>query len=313
VLLLNPDAVLDSSAIGALLAAAGRHPEAIGFSPKVMLQGYEGILDSVGIDLLLGSEGSQRGLGEPDVGQFDVEERIAGLCFAAALIRRSAFLDESVGGLDDRFFMFYEDVDWSMRASLQGETFWSVPSAHVQHVHSASTRAMPSAFKERLIRRNIIWTAAKNLERRRVGRVVARQTAVAILSALRSRHGLTGLRAITEAWIGMPAMLASRRVYQRRRRLSDQDVLIRGSKFGSFDTSKYGPVASVRTLVGVLSRLYVSSPNPALGALVLRLSLAQQTSAPYPGRIAQLVRESGIEISPGLEWLLQRLEASTKT
>jgi hypothetical protein len=278
-----------------------------------MLQGYEGILDSVGIDLLLGSEGSQRGLGEPDVGQFDVEERIAGLCFAAALIRRSAFLDESVGGLDDRFFMFYEDVDWSMRASLQGETFWSVPSAHVQHVHSASTRAMPSAFKERLIRRNIIWTAAKNLERRRVGRVVARQTAVAILSALRSRHGLTGLRAITEAWIGMPAMLASRRVYQRRRRLSDQDVLIRGSKFGSFDTSKYGPVASVRTLVGVLSRLYVSSPNPALGALVLRLSLAQQTSAPYPGRIAQLVRESGIEISPGLEWLLQRLEASTKT
>ena len=309
VLLLNPDAVLEHTALAKLVDAATRRPRAIGFAPKVTLDGHEGILDSVGIDLFLRAEGAQRGLGEPDIGQFDLEERVAGLCFAAALVRSSAFSPRSIGPLDERFFMFYEDVDWSMRASLRGEEFWSVPSATVRHVHSASTRGMRSNFKDRLIQRNLIWTAAKNLERCRVGPVVARRTLLALGGGFLSGHPWTALRLSGEAWMGMPGMLATRREYQKRRTHSDRAVLAKGKLRGSFDSSKYRPLPTVSTLISVLSRLYVTSPSPALGVLVFRLTLAERTAGAYPGRMAQLVRESGVDIPSGLEWLLQRLEA----
>ncbi len=308
ILLLNPDAVVEREAITLLVDAATRRPKALGFAPKVSLAGHEWILDSVGIDLLLRAEGAQRGLGEPDIGQFDTEERIGGLCFAAALVRRSAFNSESVGSLDERFFMFYEDVDWSMRATLRGEEFWSVPGARVHHVHSASAREMPSGLKERLISRNLVWTATKNLERRRVVRVVAHRTMVNLGRGILAGHPWTALKGVGETCIGVPGMLGSRREYQRRRRRSDREVLTKGRPIASFDSTHYVPAPTVATLLSVLSRLYVSDPDSQLGDLILRLTLAGQTSAAYPRRVAELVRESGVEIRPGLEWLLQRFE-----
>ncbi len=309
VLLLNPDAVLEPTAISAMVEAASRRSQAIGFAPKVTLEGHDLILDSVGIDLFLRAEGAQRGLGEPDIGQFDVEEQVAGLCFAAALIRRAAFSAGSVGALDERFFMFYEDVDWSMRALMQGQQFWTVPAARVRHVHSASTREMRSNFKYRLIQRNIVWTAAKNLERNRVGGVVARRTLRILGAGILGRHPWEAFRLTGEIWLGMPRVLTSRKESQRRRIHSDREVLSKGRPRGSFDATKYRPIPSVDTLVSILSRLYVSSPSPALGDLVLRLTLAARTSSARPQRMVQLVRESGIEVPPGLEWLLQRLES----
>ncbi|MGH7665968.1 MAG: glycosyltransferase family 2 protein [Candidatus Dormibacteria bacterium] len=308
-LLLNPDALVDGYTISALVDAAARRPQALGFAPKVSLQGHEWILDSVGIDLLLRAEGSQRGLGEPDIGQFDLEERVAGLCFAAALVRRAAFKPESVGSLDERFFMFYEDVDWSMRAVLRGGEFWSVPTAHVRHVHSASTRAMPTRFKDRLIRRNLVWTATKNLERRRVVGVVASQTLRSMGRGILAGHAWTALRDAGETWIGVPAMLASRREYQRRRTRPDGQALAKTRQPASFDAATYQPMPTVATLVSVLARLYVTAPDPRLGDLIMQLTLAGKMSVGYPGRMAQLVRESGVEIRPGLEWLLQQLES----
>lgn len=308
-LLLNPDAVLEPDALSTLADAAARRPQAIGFAPKVSLASHEWILDSVGIDLLLRAEGAQRGLGEPDIGQYDLEERLAGLCFAAALVRRSAFSPGSVGSLDERYFMFYEDVDWSMRAAMRGEEFWSVPSARVRHVHSASTRHMPSGFKGRLIQRNLIWTAAKNLERRRVGKVIVRYTVRNLVGGALSGHPWSAMRVTAETWAGLPRMMGSRRACQRRRTRSDREVLSERTGARSFDAVKYRPLPSVATLVGVLSRLYVASPNPALGVLVFRLTLAVETSTSAdPRRMAQLVRESGVAIPPGLEWLLHRLE-----
>ncbi len=308
VLLLNPDAVVDRGALSALVDAAARRPQAMGFAPKVTLAAHPGIIDSVGIDLLLSAEGSQRGLGEPDIGQFDVEERIGGVCFAAALIRKAAFARSSVGTLDERFFMFYEDVDWSVRATLRGMHFWSVPSATVCHVHSASTRHMHNQFKARLIRRNLLWTASKNLERRRVVGVLLVQTVRTLRTGVVAGHPLVALRATAEALLGAPAMLAARRDNQRRRTRADREVLLKRGGPASFDTDRYRPRPTVASLRQVLRRLYVAAPSPELGDLILRLDLAAKTSALYPFQVVQLVRESGVRTPPGLEWLLHELE-----
>ena len=308
VLLLNPDAILQPGALEHLVDAARLRPDAIGFAPKIRLASQPLVVDSVGLDLYLGGQAGQRGLGQPDIGQYDVEERVAGICFAAALIRRSAFSPEIVGLLDERYFMFYEDVDWSMRAALRGRQFWSVPSAELLHVHSASTRHMRYQFKARLIQRNRMWTAAKNLERRRVARVFLGLTIRNLLSGSKSGHLLTSLRATGEAWVGLIALANERRDVQRTRSESDRSVLLEPSKAKFFNTETYQPIPSVSSLLSALSRLNAVAPEPVLGGLVAQLKLADQTSMVLdPGKIVAMVRQSGLTIGPALEWLLSCL------
>jgi len=52
---------------------------------------------------------------------------------ACLLIRRAAW--EEVGPLDDRFFMYYEDIDWCYRARQAGWIIYYVPTAQITHHH----------------------------------------------------------------------------------------------------------------------------------------------------------------------------------
>src|SRR5205807_6056655 len=53
-------------------------------------------------------------------------DQVSGAC----LTQRRAALD-AVGMLDERFFLYYEEVDWLLRARQAGWTTWYVPSARV--------------------------------------------------------------------------------------------------------------------------------------------------------------------------------------
>jgi GT2 family glycosyltransferase len=55
---------------------------------------------------------------------------------AAWLLRREALDD--VGPLDERFFMYAEDVEWCWRARRRGWDIWFEPAATVVHVGNAS-------------------------------------------------------------------------------------------------------------------------------------------------------------------------------
>ena len=52
---------------------------------------------------------------------------------ACMMVRRSAA--ESVGGMDERFFLYFEDVDWCYRMSRQGWKVWYLPQAEMVHEH----------------------------------------------------------------------------------------------------------------------------------------------------------------------------------
>lgn len=309
VLLLNPDARVETDAIRLLVEAAGRRPSAIGLAPKILLADPGVVIDSVGMVLHPGGPGAQRGLGQVDEGQYDIEEPVAGLCFAAALVRRQAFSADGVGLLDDRYFMFYEDVDWSLRAQVLGQSFWSVPAARVFHFHSASTRHLGGGFKTRLIQRNLIWTAVKNLEARAATRVLLRRTLINLEKILGRADAGASARAVVEAWAALPAMVRSRRSIQRRRRCSDAEFLSGGGEHTFFDADTYEPEVSVAALVAVLGRLYVVAPNPQLERTLLRVTSAEATGVVRDrARVAAMVREGGMPLGPGLEWLLSAME-----
>jgi GT2 family glycosyltransferase len=80
-------------------------------------------------------------------------------CAAASIYRRSVF--EAVGGFDERFFCYMEDVDIAYRIRLRGGTGIQCSEAVVSHVGSASSgRASPFVIYHGT--RNRIWTYLKN-------------------------------------------------------------------------------------------------------------------------------------------------------
>ena len=54
------------------------------------------------------------------------------------LVRREVI--ERVGMLDERFFMYGEDLDWCLRARQAGWTVRYEPSIVVEHQHGAASR-----------------------------------------------------------------------------------------------------------------------------------------------------------------------------
>jgi hypothetical protein len=118
------------------------------------------VIDNVGAAAHATGFICNRGIGEIDIGQYDRlgVHPVAGLCFAAALLRRNVF--ETVGLLESSYFMYAEDSEWCLRAKAYGFTFLAVPQAEVLHDHSLSTRRQAGDVKHWLISRNTLLTAA---------------------------------------------------------------------------------------------------------------------------------------------------------
>ncbi len=59
------------------------------------------------------------------------------VCGASMMIRREVF--ESIGLLDEGYFLYYEETDFCLRARRAGWLCWYVPASHVIHLVSKST------------------------------------------------------------------------------------------------------------------------------------------------------------------------------
>ena len=255
-LLLNPDAELTKTALAALTDQATSNPDLVGFAPKVKLAAFPDVVDSVGLEFSWSGDASQRGLGQVDIGQFDRPERVRGVSMGAALIRRAAFSPEEVGPLDERFFMFFEDVDWSLRASLYGERFVTVPQAVIFHAGGESARRKAFNWRYRLIERNVYYSAIKNYETRHLCGFLLRRTVPHLAQIFRGVRPLTTTRLLLEAGVGLSKMQGTRKVIQGRRRLRDADVVGEEVPEPAIDVETWRPIYSWRVVRDSLGRLY---------------------------------------------------------
>jgi GT2 family glycosyltransferase len=137
---------------------------------------------------------------------------VFGVCGAAFLMRRELF-DGSLGGFDERYFAFYEDVDLNVRARIAGWSFAEVPEAVVWHRGNASWQAgfrQPAADNARLVARNRLATQAKFLSPRTVPRLVGVE-AGSLLRAARRRRFRATVRGKLEVIPWLPALIRERR------------------------------------------------------------------------------------------------------
>jgi len=119
----------------------------------------DGRINSTAICISRSGAAWDRGMGEPDHGQYDMAEEIFCPSAGAALYRRS-MLDE-IGLFDEDFFLFMEDVDLAFRAQLAGWKCFYVPTAQIVHIHGRTANA-GSDTAVYYGNRNILWYVVKN-------------------------------------------------------------------------------------------------------------------------------------------------------
>ncbi len=163
VAVLNSDAIPARRWLARLTAAAERLPRCAAVSSQMLSANDPSRLDGAGDVYHVSGAAWRAGHGQlavnyPRAAQTRPRE-VFSACAAAALYRRDAVLD--VGGFDESFFCYFEDVDLSYRLRLHGHRVWHVPRAVVRHVGSAST-GVRSDFAVYHGHRNLVWTFFRN-------------------------------------------------------------------------------------------------------------------------------------------------------
>ncbi|MCI0519421.1 MAG: glycosyltransferase family 2 protein [Chloroflexi bacterium] len=166
VLLLNPDAALLPGALQTLARFLQNNPRAAGAGPRqyvdASLNWQWGVIPhpphwSL---LLARRRGFQRlplirrrleALWAADraVWRGDAPCQAPALSGACLLLRRAAL--EALGGLDEGYFLFYEDVDLGLRLRQAGWELYALPAAGVIHAGMGSVRRLPAAGRAHLL------------------------------------------------------------------------------------------------------------------------------------------------------------------
>ena len=131
---------------------------------------------------------------------------------AAPVFRRRVF--DLLGGYEERFFLYYEDVDLAFRAALAGYHALLVPSARVTHRLGATTRSM--ARLRFYVARNSMWCAVRCLPSLRARVLVRRWRAELAVNRPR-RYAAFELAGRLAGLAGLPRALRERRGIQDRR------------------------------------------------------------------------------------------------
>jgi GT2 family glycosyltransferase len=157
ILLLNPDTIVHPGAIEALAAFLDAHPRVGAVGPRLLnpdgsVQPAAFRFPTLAMTLLdlfpPGQALPGRLYGSWWHGRYP-HEACADAPFpidhplGACILARRAVI-EQVGLLDERFFMYSEEVDWCYRMREAGWAIWQEPRARVTHVGGAATRQFRS-------------------------------------------------------------------------------------------------------------------------------------------------------------------------
>jgi GT2 family glycosyltransferase len=151
VLLLNGDTLVPSGAIDALVAALDKRPEVAIAGPRLVDAHGRAEL-SFGRMISPFNEIRQKLRAHGNVERLTSTERSVDWVSGACLLVRRADA-EAVGLLDERFFMYTEDVDFCAAVRARGRKVLFTPAAEIVHLRGRSRLAAPHAT-EMLYRRS---------------------------------------------------------------------------------------------------------------------------------------------------------------
>ena len=216
VLFLNPDAVPAPGCLDALRACAAERAAWGAWQALVTMAGGELVNTAGNVVHYLGF-GWAGDLGRP-VAAADQRPHEVGFGSGAALVvRREAW--DAVGGFDERYFMYGEDLDLSLRLRLAGWGVGIAPAARVAHDYEFTK----GDYKWFYLERNRWWTLVGVYPGRLLALLapglLAFEVAL-VLAAWRGGWLRAKLRAQAAVLRSLPAMLRRRRAVQATRRIA---------------------------------------------------------------------------------------------
>jgi len=123
-----------------LLLALDQDPAAAAAAPLIYLAAPRDRIWYAGGRCIVGlGHASHRGLRDRDEGQYREVEPTGYLTGCCLVARREVW--ETIGLLDERYYIYGEDADWSLRARAAGYRLLFVPTARLWHKVSASAGA----------------------------------------------------------------------------------------------------------------------------------------------------------------------------
>jgi N-acetylglucosaminyl-diphospho-decaprenol L-rhamnosyltransferase len=149
ILVANPDTQVTPGAIATLLSTAEANPRAGVVGPRILepdgsvypsARALPSIRTGIGHAVLSGvwpTNPWTRRYQQRDVSSSETSTPVGWLSGAFLLLRREAF--EDIGGFDQDFFMYFEDVDLGRRMAAAGWQNLFEPQATVVHIGGAST------------------------------------------------------------------------------------------------------------------------------------------------------------------------------
>lgn len=191
--------------------------------------------------------GYKREANLPDAPEYNVPKDVLYGTGAAMFVPRHLFLE--VGGFDERFFMFYEDVDFGWRLNLLGFRVRYVPTSLAYHRHHVTMKKFGSYREHYLLERNALMSLYKNLDDASLAKALPGAMALAVRRGFAlgdvdtsvldlQRHpegedigeltlpksGLTGAFAVDSFTDQITSLAASRAQIQAQRRRTDHDL-----------------------------------------------------------------------------------------
>jgi GT2 family glycosyltransferase/glycosyltransferase involved in cell wall biosynthesis len=245
---LNSDARPHRDWVRAAVEAFREGPDIAAVASKVLDWDGERI-DYVDGGLSWYGMGYKPHVGKPDDGAHDTARDVLFGTGAALLVRREVFTQ--LGGFDERFFMFGEDVDLGWRLNLRGYRVRYQPASIAYHRHHASLRGADPARELYLLERNALAALYKNVSDETLASVLPAALALAVRRATArgdcdptelelTRRGpdietpgpmavprvtMAGIYAIDRFVEMLPSLAISRRVEQAARVRTDADLL----------------------------------------------------------------------------------------
>ena len=193
-LLLNNDATIEPDGVVELLAAAEGRPDVGSVAAQLRFADGSERINSAGFGVDRLGVAYERLVGEPADESGAEAREVFGASGGASIMRR-AMLDE-VGGLDESFFLYLEDVDVAWRARIAGWRALYAPRALAHHHHSLTTKH-GSPFKYYYVGLNRVRLLAKNASTRHLvlyGIPIVAYDAAYVLFALATDRTLAPLR-----------------------------------------------------------------------------------------------------------------------
>jgi GT2 family glycosyltransferase len=207
VMLLNNDTTIAPDCIAKMMAAMEADGRIAAVCPKIYFADHPDTLWYAGGDFSLWTaKARMRGWKRKDEGQWDGIQQVTCLTGCALLVRSSVL--RKVGLLDEQFWAYLEDVDWSIRFLRAGYKMAFAPAAHVWHCDGGTlVRSMSRGsqqVRQFLSTRNMVLIARKHVRWWQMPTYVAGflLTHVAFFTALRiARKDVKALSAIYQGFL----------------------------------------------------------------------------------------------------------------